>query len=899
MASAGKSQPSDNPLDGLDTYNAKRDFKKTTEPAGDPAAYGQPKAAGEALQFLVQKHAATRLHYDFRLEFNGVLLSWAVTKGPSPDPSQKRLAVRTEDHPLSYASFEGTIPKGEYGGGTVMLWDQGTWEPVGNPKAGLKKGKLEFSLVGERMRGAWVLVRMRVKEKTSRENWLLIKSRDEYAIDEADKLIEDFEVSVTTQRNMAEIAGAVTEPKRRALSVKSQSSRSATSRKRRTNQQLEPLAAPVFSNPQLATLVDSAPDSDEWLNEAKFDGYRLLCSIGKGGVRCYTRSGRDWTAKFNSIANALAGIKCRSALIDGEVIAAGDNGGSDFSALQLALSSTGDSSGALEFMAFDLLEIDGEDWRDKPQIERKERLREALQGLPLESPVRFSEHVVGNGPEVFKALCAAGREGIIAKRASASYRGARSKSWLKIKCSRRQEFVIGGFSPSSKPGRPFASLLIGSFDGNRLIYHGRIGTGFNTRLMDELSARMRPMVRKTSPFAIGKGAAADPVPAAIARNAQWLTPKLVVEVEFAELTDSGHVRHGVFQGLREDKSAKDVHFEQPAHAVPSARPAQEKPSGRKSRTESAQMKQASSIKEKDEKVQGITLTHPDRILFPEQGLSKLDLAHYYEAIAERMLPLMSDFPLSLVRCPSGRSSSKKSCFFQKHASDGFPEALRSISITESSGKEKDYLYLSDAAGLVAGVQMGTLEYHIWGSKRDRLEKPSRVVFDLDPDEGLEFKAVKEAAELVRGGLQVLGLESFPLVTGGKGVHVVVPLRRTAEWPQVTAFAKAFALYLVQQFPDRYTATMSKKKREGKLFLDWFRNDRGSTAIAPYSTRAREGAPVATPVSWEELAALNAASTFRPADVSKRLDEADPWADYDSLSQSITREMLDRLESDGN
>ncbi|WP_416398052.1 DNA ligase D [Allohahella sp. A8] len=900
MAASAKTQARKGPLDGLDTYNAKRNFSKTREPAGDPSVYGQAKAKGEALQFIVQKHAATRLHYDFRLELDGVLLSWAVTKGPSPDPAQKRLAVRTEDHPLSYATFEGTIPKGEYGGGTVMLWDEGSWEPVGDPKAGLKKGKLEFRLAGQRMKGGWVLVRMRVKEKTNRENWLLIKSRDEFALEDAEQLVDTHQSSITTQRSMDEIARSEDAPASKSTSRRSQSAKSSSGQPKNGRQRsASSLPAPDFSSPQLATLVASAPEGSEWLNEAKFDGYRLICSIGKHGAqrsaRCYTRSGKDWTAKFQTVADALSQLDCRSALIDGEVIAGGNIEGSDFSALQAALSASEDGAAeGLEFMAFDLLEIDGEDWRDKPQIDRKERLRSLLQTRPDNSLIRFSEHIVGNGPEVFKALCAGGREGIIAKRASASYRSTRSKSWLKIKCSRRQEFVIGGFSSSDKPARPFASLLVGSYQDGRLIYHGRIGTGFSSAVMQDLYSRMKPLLRKTSPFEAEVGDT-DPIPASIARKAQWLTPRLVAEIEFAELTDGGHIRHGVFQGLREDKPAADVQFERPGQPAQTSvkKPASAGPG--KGQSERAAMKQDSTDSHEKQVVQGIILTNPDRILFPDQGLTKLDLARYYEAVAERMLPLASDYPLSLVRCPSGRSSSSKSCFFQKHASDGFPEALHSVPITESSGKNKDYLYLQDTAGLVAGVQMGTLEYHIWGSRRDRLEKPARLVFDLDPDEGLDFSAVKEAAELVRGGLQVLGLESLPLVTGGKGLHVVVPLRRTAEWPQVTAFAKAFAAHLVKQFPERYTATMSKKKRVGKLFIDHFRNDRGSTAIAPYSTRARAGAPVATPVSWTELDGLDAASTFTPAKVIERLAQPDPWAQYEELSQSITKEMLARLD----
>lgn len=812
--------------DKLAEYNARRDFDNTGEPAGKVA-----KARHTGLKFLVQKHDATRLHYDFRLEWDGVLLSWAVTKGPSADPGEKRLAVRTEDHPLSYGDFEGTIPKGAYGGGTVMLWDQGSWQPEGDPDQGLKDGKLKFTLQGQRMQGGWALVRMRGKGK--RENWLLIKHRDDYATDAPEGLTESASTSITTGREMAAIA------------------KSAPAKEPPAREMAREMKRPAFQKQQLATLYAEAPEGDYWLHETKFDGYRALASLGKGGTRLLTRSGNDWTDRFAALEGVFDPVPCEAALIDGEVMAAKIEG-SAFSSLQSALS----TGAPLVFYAFDLLELDGDDLTTTPQGERRERLAELLSGVPKDGALRLSEHVVGNGPEIFAKACAAGAEGIISKRIDTPYRGKRTKAWRKIKCSRRQEFVIGGFSPSDKSGRPFASLLVGIYDGKQLRYRGRVGTGFAEADFDRLKSAMT--LRKTSPF--------EDVPGDIERGAKWVRPDLVAEVEFAEFTSDGYVRHGSYLGLREDKDAIAVRAEKPKED------------------------------EMSKTVLGVTITNANRQVFPDAGCTKLDVAQHYARVADRMMDLAGNRPLSLFRCPGGL---EEPCFFQKHDSGGMPDALSRIAIKENDGQAANYLYGTRPQSLVSAAQMGTIEFHIWGARTDLLDRPDRLVFDLDPDEALDWSDVRDAAFDVRDTLDRLGLKSGAIVTGGKGVHVWMPLRRSRGWDTVKLFAKTFAHVMADKWPDRYTATMSKKKRGGRVFIDWLRNERGATAIAPYALRARKGAPVAVPVTWEELQHLKAPNTFRMADMKERMQTPCPALEQQKSLQSLTKDVIERLQSWAN
>ena len=846
----------------LKEYRAKRDFSRTAEPDDAPKSHAGRQGA-HPLTFVVQKHDATRLHYDFRLEWDGVLKSWAVTRGPSYDPADKRLAVRTEDHPLAYGTFEGVIPEGEYGGGTVMLWDRGTWEPVGDFATGMKQGKFVFRLTGERLVGEWTLVRMKARAGEKRENWLLIKHREDGQEVPDDDVLETFTTSVGSDLSMEGIAqhghtiGAKdlttkrppdpepnTTDKAKPAAGNSARKRKAVATKR---------TMPAWREPQLATLVGVSPEGGEWLSEMKYDGYRALIGIAGGQARIYTRSGLDWTDKFPSVAAAAAALPTDGTLLDGEIVAFDDRGRTDFSSLQAAIRHGGDMSCFL----FDMLEEGGEDISALPLVERKARLERLVGGAG--GPLLFSQHIEGKTEDVFAQVCKARHEGIVAKRADEPYRGDRSKSWLKIKCGKRQEFVIGGWSKSDKPGRPFSSILIGVREGDDLVYKGRVGS-FEGQTLDELWPLLEARALKTSPFAS--------IPREVNRGARFVRPDLVAEIDFAEFTADGVVRHGVFKGLREDKEADDVVLETPGEAEMSEH-------------------------ETRDTIAGVKLSSPGKVLFAEQGVTKADLAAHYERVAERILPHVSKRLLSLVRCPEGAAGE---CFFQKHESRGFPKQLKKQEIEENNGKRVSYLYVDDLAGLIAGVQMGTLEFHIWGSRIDRLEHPDRLVFDLDPDEGLNFADVRAAAVDVRDRLEKLGLKTVPMVTGGKGVHVVAPLQRKTEWTQVKAFAHGFATKLGEDDPELYVANMAKAKRKGRIFVDYLRNERGSTAICPYSTRARKGAPVAVPVSWEELSSLEAANLFHIADMEARMAAPDPWAEAATWRQALTKPMLAAVDA---
>lgn len=807
------------PQDPLKEYNEKRDFTRTPEPSGER------NSSDRGNRFIVQKHDATRLHWDLRLEVDGVLKSWAVTKGPSSDPDIKRLAVRTEDHPLSYAEFEGVIPKGEYGGGTVMLWDRGTWAPVeGRSASDLNDGHLHFALNGERMKGDWLLIRLQKRSGEKRENWLLRKLQDRFA-HEGDALVERNLTSVLSGRSMAEIAAQ----KRGDPPPAGKKDGELLARPRRASKRKDaPL--PKFRKPQLATLVDEVPTGNRWMHEIKFDGYRAIIAVKRDQVRIYTRSGKDWTAKFAPIVEALKSLELPSCLIDGEIVAHDGSGNPDFSSLQKILK---DGNGAqskhdtLALYAFDLLELDGEVLTKLPNIERKERLEALLNAA--EHPIHVADHVIGIGEKLYRAMCDAGQEGIISKAVDGTYSGRRSKAWLKVKCTRRQEFVIVGWKNSNAKGRPFASLLLAQYDAGQLAYKGNVGTGFSAKEMDFLASKMRRLTRKTAPVKVDQSSA---------RGVTWLSPKLVAEIAFAELTADGKVRHGSYLGLRDDKTAQAVSPEKALEntvADPS-----------------------------------VNISNRDRVIFPDAGKTKGDLAAYYKAIAPIMLPFAAQRPLSLVRCPQGRA---KKCFFQKHDSGSFGDAVHHVPIRERDGGREDYLYIDDARGLLQCVQMGTIEFHGWCARSGNVEAPDRMIFDLDPDEELDFAAVKCAAKDIHDRLGDLGLASFAMLTGGKGVHVVVPLARGHSWDSHKSFARRFAEAISLAEPDRFTATIRKKERKGRIFVDWLRNQRGSTAILPYSARARSGAPVAVPLSWNELAKAENARVYSIDDAKRLLDRA--------------------------
>ncbi|MEA3064860.1 MAG: bifunctional non-ous end joining protein LigD [Sphingomonadales bacterium] len=826
------------PADPLATYNRKRDFAKTAEPAGEVGKAKKPHAPA---LFMVQKHDATRLHYDLRLELDGVMKSWAVPNGPSLNPADKRLAVRTEDHPMSYATFEGIIPKGEYGGGTVMLWDWGTWtpDPRKDPRKTLEEGHLHFTLDGHRMKGEWVMFRLKGRPKERAENWMLKKVTDAEAGGSMG-LTERYLTSIKTGRSMQEIAagkkakelkGWKTDP-RTPSSLPKRGSRLGNDQEKKRDSRLRGNDGrlPAFREPQKATLVDHVPSGSGWIHEMKYDGYRCLLAIGGGGARVYTRSGLDWSDKFPEIVEAARGLEVGSALLDGEIVALDAKGNTGFSDLQQAI---GEGGRGLSLFLFDALEIDGEDVSRLPTIERKNRLA-SLVGEGRPPVILYAEHIVGHGEKLFEAMCSAGQEGIISKRADAPYRSGRTKSWLKIKCTYRQEFVILGWSESDKKSRYFRALLLGVHDeGGKLRYAGKVGTGFSHALQEHLSERMG-WIEAEKPAA--------PVPRAEARGAHWVKPELVAEIAFAEFTSDGVVRHASFLGLRGDKKAAEVVEELP-QPVERAAPAAE---------------------------DGVKISNRERILFPDAGVTKGELVDYYRAVGPAMMEWAANRPLSLVRCPQGRSSK---CFFQKHNTGSFGPHVHQIAIEEKKGQVEDYVYVAGVGGIVACTQMGTIEFHGWGSKADDVEKPDRLVFDIDPDEGLDFAQVKKTARDLHRHLADMGLQSFPMTTGGKGLHVVVPLTPQAEWPEVKDFAQRFAIALATAEPERFTANLAKAKRKGRIFLDYLRNQRGATAILPYSARARERAPVAAPISWDELEDLKSGAPFTVRDGEHLLERA--------------------------
>lgn len=898
------------PRGSLRDYHAKRDFKQTAEPRG---VVGKRKAKG--LRYLIQKHDASRLHYDFRLEWNGTLLSWAVPKGPSENPDDKRLAVHVEDHPIEYGDFEGTIPEGQYGGGTVMLWDTGTWEPhEDDVDAALKKGKLAFTLYGTRLKGNWALVKLRPRSPKDKDNWLLIKERDEYERKTGTLTVERETSSVKSGRAMDEIAAgkAVWQSKPRngrgssgevdeiiAGPAKAKSARGSKKKPVVQSSGKQPKAGhsnaklPVFVAPQLATLVEAPPNGSEWLHEIKYDGYRAVTSLARDKAVIRTRNALDWTEKFRPLIPALTKLPCDSALLDGEIAVADAQGRTDFGALQKALS---EGTGRMAYYLFDLLYLDGEDLRKKPLTERKEILRNLLSSSAGKGPLIYSDHVVGHGDETFAHACKLKLEGLISKQADAPYRSGRSKSWLKSKCGFEQEFVIIGWRPSTKAGRPFSSLLLAVREGDHYRYAGRVGSGYSGAGLESLSKQFKALARKTPPV--------KDVPADIARHARFIEPKLVAEIAFRGWTHDGLVRQGSFKGLRSDKPAKEIVKETPMPtrkvaksgtkaAVTSASKSTAKKTASKSASKATSARRKTpaprkavraSVRDEAEEIHGVRVTHPDKVLFADQDVTKRELIDHYLSIADAMLPHIVDRPISLVRCPDGSGGS---CFYQKHASDGFPDEFKAISIREKSGTDK-YLYIEDERGLIAAVQVGVLELHLWCCHVADVEKPDRLIFDFDPDEGLDFIHVREAAKDMRDRLKDLGLESFPMVTGGKGVHVVAPLKPGHSWDEHREFAEALARVMAEEQPDRFVANMSKAKRRGKIFVDYLRNQRGATAICPFSTRARRGAYVAMPVSWQKLAKLDDAHPVRVGEAKAFLGRSDPWPGYFKLKQPLPK-----------
>jgi bifunctional non-homologous end joining protein LigD len=849
----------------LERYREMRDFQKTAEPSGKPG----PGADKGALPFVIQKHAATRLHYDFRLGLHGVLKSWAVTKGPSYVPADKRLAVQVEDHPMEYGGFEGTIPKGQYGGGTVMLWDEGTWEPLGDPDKDLAKGNLKFILHGKKLHGKWVLVRMGGKAANeSKPNWLLIKEHDEYEKTADDEPITESEPnSVLTKRDMDAIAKSedhVWQSNREEAKPAAASSHAKPFAPAKIPGKKE--AEPSFLPPQLASEATAAPEGTQWVHELKLDGYRIQAHIDKAGkVRLYTRSGLDWTHRMSSIAREVGKLSVQSAILDGEVVVLEANGQSSFALLQSNFEEG--AKHPLNYFAFDLLHLNGHNLREQPLLERKGLLEQLLATLPSQDIVRYGQHIASDGKAILKGACDLGAEGIVSKRSDAAYVAGRSKSWIKIKCFRRQEFVVGGFTHPNNGTDGIGALLMGYYDDHKkLIYAGRAGTGFTQESGRKLRSQLEEIAQSKNPF--------DAVPGAAAKGAHWVKPELVAEVQFTTWTADNLIRQASFKGLREDKKPSEVR-----HEVADPKLAKQ------ASTTKAPVKAPSSGRKL-----GFKVTHPDKVIDPESGVIKQVLVDYYLAVAPLMLPHVTGRPLSLVRCPSGTG---KKCFYQKHLGPGMPPGIGGVEIPDKRGNGSEtYVTVKGEESLAGLAQMNVIEIHPWGSTNEDLEHPDRIIFDLDPDEAVSWKTLCESAFDVRDRLKKLHLESFVKTTGGKGLHIVAPIKPKFGWDQVKALTHAFTVQMEQDNSKLYISKMTKAARTNKIFVDYLRNERDATAVGPYSVRARPGLAVALPLEWSELK-----SAERPkfllgnfAQWSGRLKK-DPWKAMLSSEQEIPAKLF--------
>ncbi|MDR6827957.1 bifunctional non-homologous end joining protein LigD [Bosea sp. BE271] len=855
----------------LSRYRSKRNFENTAEPTGE-----NPTHISNRLRFVIQKHDASRLHYDLRLELDGVFKSWAVTKGPSLDPNDKRLAVEVEDHPLDYGDFEGTIPKGEYGGGTVMLWDRGYWEPEGSrpPEEALEKGDFKFELHGKRLKGSFVLVRMRSdRDGGKRTNWLLIKHHDDYSVDaNGAAVLEENMTSVASLRTMEQIAsGKGRKPtpfmtrdadverdavwhSKRGLAAKSRKPPSESGGKR--------AKLPDFIAPQLCETVERPPTGAKWLHEIKFDGYRIQMRVAGGEVSLKTRKGLDWSAKYPEIV--VAGSELPDCILDGEICALDENGAPDFAALQAALSER--TTGNLVFFAFDMLFEGDEDLRDLPLVDRKNRLQTLLSNASDDPRLRFVEHFETGGDAVLRSACKLSLEGIVSKQADAPYQSGRSDTWAKSKCRAGHEVVIGGYA---KTNGKFRSLLVGVHRGDHFVYVGRVGTGFGAAKVEKLLPKLKEVETGSSPFT-GVGAPKRE------KEVTWLRPELVAEIEFAGWTADGLVRQGAFKGLREDKPAAEVEAEKPAPPSRTETPVPA-PTAKSPRRKGAKAE-----------VMGVLISNPDKPLWPDAGddkpVTKEDLARYHEAVGPWLIDHVKGRPCSIIRAPDGIGGEQ---FFQRHAMPGTSNLLELVKVF---GDKKPYLQVDRIEGLAAIAQIGGVELHPWNCEPGKPEVPGRLVFDLDPGPDVAFSAVVDAAREMRDRLDELGLVSFCKTTGGKGLHVVTPLavssRKPLSWDQAKAFAHDVCQDMARADPDRYLIKMTKSLRGGRIFLDYLRNDRMATAVAPLSPRARPGATVSMPLTWTQVKADLDPKRFTLRTVPSLLSKSSAWKDYCDGQRSL-------------
>ncbi len=904
----------------LEIYRKKRKFDVTSEPRGG-------KAARAGHRYVIQKHAARRLHYDLRLELDGVMKSWAVTRGPSLDPAEKRLAVHVEDHPIEYNAFEGTIPQGEYGGGTVMIWDRGRWFPEGDPHKGYAKGHLEFTLDGEKLHGRWHLVRMRTRDKDRYENWLLIKGKDEEARSErSGDILEEELLSAVSGRSMEEIdegkgkkrvwhsnrgadsssdatrpqsqrefkaqLRAAAESQERKSSKSRNTSRAKATTKAATKQKpaalrsrAKPAAVaadrkrsappqrggrsgrlPDFIPPALATLHDTAPSGPDWLHEIKFDGYRIEARLDHGKVKLLTRKQLDWTHRFERIADAVAALPAETALLDGELVVKNDKDISSFAMLQNDLKEgRGDR---FAYWVFDLLYLDGRDLTKEPLIARKDALRRLLKGNSKSGPIRYAGHFDEDGRVIFKHACEMNLEGIVSKLRSAPYRPGRSENFVKAKCHDEQEVVVTGFSPSNALPNAVGALTVAFHDNGKLRYAGRVGTGYTQKTARDLWKRLQPLRIDRPPVTLPKDERR--------KNVVWVKPQMVVETEFRGFTHDGLLRQAAYKGLREDKPAREVVRERPAAAAPFAAAAQ-RHAVRKSPSAAANKRNGKST-DRDATVGNVHLTHPDRVYWPDAGVTKQDLAEYYVSVWDVMAPHVVDRPLAIVRAPEGVGGET---FFQKHIASTIKQSpLRHV----VNAKEHDVIAVEKLDDLITLVQSGALEVHTRGSRLGKLETCDRIVFDLDPGEGVSWKAIVAGAQETRDRLKELKFKSFVKLSGGKGVHVVVPIDG-ADWDTTKAFASRIANAMAGESPKLYLAKMTKALRHNKIFIDYFRNSREATSVAAYSTRARPGAPVSMPLSWEALSRTSGANQFTVLNAKKHL-RADAWAGMGKVKQKL-------------
>ena len=855
--------------DNLQKYWTKRNFAITSEPKGTVSA------PGKSLSFVIQKHAARRLHYDFRLELDGTLKSWAVPKGPSLDPADKRMAVHVEDHPLAYATFEGVIPPGQYGAGTVIVWDRGTWIPDGDPREGYRQGKLKFELQGEKLHGRWTLVRMRGRGNERQEPWLLIKERDETARPSAEY---DITEALPDSVNATNGAGPRAKPASRSAAPKPKAKeRDGEAATLPTG--ARPAKLPLALAPQLATLADAAPSSGDWIYEIKFDGYRVLARVDGDDVRLFTRRGHDWTSKLKHLAQAVASLKIANGWIDGEIVieAKEGQGRTDFQALQNAFDTS--STADIRYLVFDLPYYAGHDLRQVPLRERRNLLRQLMTANT--SPyLKFSEDFEADPASLLQAACQLRLEGVIGKRADSPYVSVRSPTWIKLKCTQRQEFVIGGYTDPKGSRTGIGSLLLGVHDiQGRLIYAGNVGTGFDHKTLNELHAKLSALKTSKPPF--------HQLPTSI--KGHWVSPKLVAEVSFGEWTQDGRIRHSVFHGLRTDKLPQKV-TKEVAVAVEEKPVKRSAVKGKPAKTPLVKSQPVKSqAKATSASALGVKISHGERVVDPSTGLTKLDLVRYYESIAEYMLPHLKGRPTSLVRGPSGIGGQ---LFFQKHV-----DTLRIPGINELDPSflpgHPPMLEVASATALVQAAQLNVIEFHTWNATVKSIENPDRLLFDLDPGEGVQWRQVVEGTMLTKAFLDELKLKSYLKTSGGKGLHIVVPLSPVANWDEVKDFSESIVVHLARTVPQRFVAKSGPRNRVGKIFIDYLRNSRGATTAAAFSARARPGLGVSMPLAWDELEDLKSGSQWNITNALSRLQKqrTDPWHDYGRARQTIKRAAL--------